>query len=297
MGHTAALYTVRVKKRFSDYQLLGGFDEDATSLLDVLGAYLPDFEQEDADRERVVRCLSALTEGDELVATMQHGQSGVAADIVDDQGDRQYRQVASDTQLLRCGCLFKLPSAETTGWLALHINNGRGIKGLLATGLWTRFREEFADYTLEINPYVQQSALMEAIEQDQLLKVKLIRYEKPHDRAVQATNRWVHGGSFGKLELDISVRGRGEMLKADLLKRFYRGDQSALGEIIEFAGIPFEQAKIEVDLDGRLRTFNIERPESGHPMTVDLEDLVADDDGEPTPDSVLAALRAVLGSV
>jgi hypothetical protein len=101
----------------------------------------------------------------------------------------------------------------------------------------------------------------------------------------------------GKLELDITMRGRAEMLRADLLQRFFGGDPEARAAIVEFQGIPFEQAKIEVEVGGRTRTFNIEEPAAGHPMTVDLLDLERDDDGDPTADSVAAALREVLDAV
>jgi hypothetical protein len=299
LAHTAALYNVRVKERGGDHQRLGAFDDQATNLLDVLDAYLADFTQEDALRERMVRCLEVATDDDDLTATMQFGQSGLVADIIDEGGNRVHHQIASQTSLVRCGCLFRLPPAQTMGWLALHNNNRRGIKGLLATGLSTRFRDQFADHTLEITPYVQQDALIEAIQDDRVTKVKLIRYEPPNDRANEATDKWVQAGSFGKLELDISMRGRREMLKGDLLKRFYAEPQSADAKaaIVQFEGLEFEEAKVEVDLGGRTRTFNIEHPESGHPMTVDLDELELDADGDPTPESVRAGLLDALGSV
>jgi hypothetical protein len=297
LAHTAALYNVRVRELGGDFQLLGGFDEAGTSLPAVLERYLTNFTQEDPERERIVRCLNVGSDGDELVAEMHFGESGLVQDIVDDGGNRVHRQVASETGLRRCWCVWWLTPTETMGWLALHNNNRAGIKTLLANGLTGQFRNEFDAHRLEIIPYVKQSALIEAIEQDQVTKVKLIRYEPPTDRAVAATNKWVHAGRFGKLELDISMRGRREMLKADLLKNFYAGDADAKAAIVQFEGLEFDEAKVEVDLGGKTRTFNIEHPESGHPMTVDLSDLEEDEDGEPTDDSVVAALRDILGDV
>ena len=297
MAHTAALYTVRVKEKYRDYQPLGDIDGAGASLLDVIADYLDDFESTSADGEKRVLTLDVDVDGDELTAMMQHGASGVAADIVNDAGAHQYHQVASDSQFLRCGCLFKLPPTQEQGWLAAHVNNGRGIKGLLEVGLYSRFRDEFPDLMLQIRPYVEAAALRAAIDAGELGKVKLIRYERPGDRADAATDRWVRAGQEGKIELDISMRGRGARLRADLVRRFLHGDDNARDEIVEFAGIRFDQAKVEVEIEGRIRTFNIDSPDSGHPMTVDLEDLAFDDDGDPTEDSLLEGLRDVLGSV
>lgn len=300
LAHTAALYTVRVKERYRDYRPLGDIDGGGRRLLDVLAGYLPAFESAGVDSSKVVRCLNSRVENDELVALMLHGQSGVAADIVSEQGQRRLRQIWTDTQLIQCGCLFRLPPTQTPGWLSLQVNNGRGIKGLLETGLYERFRNDFPDLMLELKPFVRGSALREAIEGNKVSKVRLIRYERPHDRAVAETDKWVRTNEFGKIELDISARGRGQMLKSALLRRFlqsHAGSDDAFADIVEFGGIEFEQAKVEVEVNGRTRTFNLETPTSGHPMTVDLDDLDFDDDGEPSEDSVIAGLRDALGYV
>jgi hypothetical protein len=157
--------------------------------LGVLEEYLTGFAYEDAERERAVRCLGVEVEDNEILVTLQHGQRGVVADIINAAGADQYRQIATDTQLIRSGCLFRIPPTDTTGWLALHINNNNRVKGMLASGLWTRFRDHFDDHILEINPFVQQTALLEAVEQGRVSRVKLIRYERPNDRAVAATKQ------------------------------------------------------------------------------------------------------------
>ncbi len=154
MAHTSALYTVRVKERYKDYQPLGDIDGSGTKLQDVLAGYLNGFEEAAADGDRVVRALSQNTQGDDLEAVLLHGQSGVVADIVDSQGTNRIRQVATDTQLLRCSALFRLPPTQDMGWLALQVNNGRGIKGLLEVGLHVKFRDDFEDLMLQIRPFV-----------------------------------------------------------------------------------------------------------------------------------------------
>jgi hypothetical protein len=56
-----------------------------------------------------------------------------------------------------------------------------------------------------------------------------------------------------------------------------------------------DQAKVEVQLEnGTHRTFNIEKPDSGHPLTEDLFGLEFDSDGAPTAVTIFAALASML---
>jgi hypothetical protein len=302
MSHRAALYTVRVKEKWGDHRLLGDIDEAGTHLAVVLEGWLRGFERENEDGSKVVRCTKVTRDDDELAMIMQHGETGVAADIIGPAGDLRLRQKSVDTQLLRCAGLFALPGEYEMGWLVLHVNHNRGVKGLLEAGLLMEFGRSFDDLMLEITPFVDAKALGEAIDAGRLDNIRLVKYERPDDRAVEATNRWVRGGSWGKIVVTISPRGRAERLQTSLLKRFL-GEASdergkLLDEIVEFQGVRYDEAKVEVELEnGTHRTFNIEKPSSGHSMTIDLENLGFDDDGEPTEETLLAGIREALAAV
>lgn len=300
MSHRAAVYTVRVRQRRDNsgtFRLLGDIDDQGTSLKTVLDSYFRNFESISDDGSKVVRSVACEVVGDDIQLLTHHGQNGVAADIVGPDGNLRLRQAPDDTQLLRCGCLFRLPPAQGLGWLAVHVNNRRGIKGLLQKGITDLFRQDFPDMMLEITPFVETSVLQEAINHDRIDKIKLVKFERPSDRATAATNRWVPEGTIGRLELDITPKGRGNRIRAELLHYFLNGHPDVFGEIVEFQGITFDQAKVEVRLadDGR-RTFNIEKLEAGHPFTEDLEGLIIEN-GEPTSESLFRGLRAALGSV
>lgn len=300
MSHRATAYTVRVRPkrdRSGEVRLLGDIDDGGSSLINVLDNYFKVLETSSGDETKVVRCLSCEVEDDELLLIAQHGQNGVAADIVNTEGKLRLRQDPEDTQLLRCGSLFRLPPAEPMGWLAVHVNNGRGVKGLLQKGIVDRFREDYPNLMIDITPFVGPSVLKEAVEHDRIDKVKLVKYEQPNDRAAAATARWIPAGAVGRLELDISTRGRTARVLSGMLQRFFGGELGVFREIVEFQGITFDEAKVEVVLDGGTRrTFNIEKPDSGHAFSEDLEDLVLEN-GEPTSASLFDALRSVLNTV
>lgn len=300
MAHRAALYTVRVKEKWKDYKRLGDVDDAGTWLGAILEHELTDnFREESLDGEKVLQGLSATVDAeDDLRVVVQHGQSGVAADIVDEDGELQHRRTWTESELLRCCCVFRLGVADEVGWLASHVNNGHGVKGLLELGLLKRFAQRYPDLKLEINPFIQGATLQEAVLQGRVDKVRLTKLERPRDRANQATNKWVQSGDLGKLELEITSRGEGGHLIPTLLQRFIRGDRTVMAEIIEFQGITFDEASVEVTLpNGTKRLFNIEKPDSGHAMTMDLTDLDFDAEGEPSEESVVAGLKSALEDI
>jgi hypothetical protein len=55
----------------------------------------------------------------------------------------------------------------------------------------------------------------------------------------------------------------------------------------------FDEAKVTVNLGGNTRTYNIEQPATGHPMTMRLDIGY----GKPSDEAIFEALRGALGSV
>lgn len=277
MSDRAALYTVSVTRRGAPLPL--------GDLADVLGEILDGFSE--AGGERVVRVVEIERDGEEIFCVVQHGARGVAAEIVDASGALRLRQVPGDVQLVRTGCLFRLPPAETEGRLATHVANGRGVKELFGQGLAARFRGLRPGLALGIERLGQPEALRAAVAAGRVERLRLVG-----GRAIADTTRWVAADS-ARVELDVSARGAD--LDAALVERHLRGDAAALPEILRFAGVHFEHASVGVRLeDGTRRLFDLERPEAGPPASRPLEGIVLDDAGEPTGPSLLAALRATV---
>jgi len=300
MSHRAAVYTVRVHRRNKpdDARLLGDIDEQGHQLGSVLAGHMDGFESVSADKYKVVQIVSSELDADELRLMLQHGLSGLAADIVSDTGQLRIRQTATDMQRVRCGVLLRLPRDEVMGWMAVHNNNGRYVKGLLMQALGPKFRHDFPDLILSVSPYVLGSVLREAVDHDRVQKVTLVKLEQPNDRSNAATNKWVRAASGARVELGIEARGRKERVIPDLLRRFLGGDGGAYGEIVAFEGLTFDEAKVQVALEnGTIRTFNIERPDIGHAFTEDMHNLDFQADGEPTDASIFAGLREALSTV
>ena len=67
--------------------------------------------------------------------------------------------------------------------------------------------------------------------------------------------------------------------------------------MVEFDGLTFETVKVEATLpNGKKHTYNVEKPEAGHPLTREIIGLRFRD-GVPTDQSLFAALTEVLDDV
>lgn len=301
MSHRTTIYTVKVHKRFKpkDLRLLGDFTNTGSgSLADAInGCLKTPFSVMSDDGSKTVIGETTAVSGDEVHSRFITGQSGVVADIVDTQGQLRLHQESDDTQLLRCASVFRLPAAEKLGWWAVHVNNNRSPKGLIQKELVARFKVLYPDLQLAIAPCVLGAALTEAVNRGQVEKVHLIKWEQPHNRATAATDKWVPADEKARLELMIASADRGGKVISERVKKFLGGQTAEFGQIVEFNGITFEQAKVEVVLgNGSHRTFNIEKPEAGHPISMDLSGLVLKD-GEPTQASLVTALQGSLDEI
>jgi hypothetical protein len=298
MTERAALYTVeaRPQSRGGTSLPLGDIDGAGTSLVAVLSAILDGFEVASVDGARVVRALSASADGDDLFAILQHGQAGIAADIVDPSGDVRLRQTPADLQLVRCGCLFELPPAATQGRLAAHVKDGRGIKGLVEQGLTSAFRARYPQLRLTIERLAEPALLQTAVAGDRVESLRLTRLE-PAGAHTSDTARWIATGDAARLEVDLAVRSPGAHLDRTLLERYLTGDRTAFPEIARFGGLTFDRVRVGVVLaDETRRLFDLEHPEAGRPAMRALDGIELDESGEPTAVSLLASLRAALAS-
>jgi hypothetical protein len=291
VSERAALYTVAVRPKAR-----GGEALPLGDLADAIAGILDGLSETSPDGTRLVRVLGVRRDGNDVFAVIQHGSRGVAADIVDRAGGVRLRQTPDDLQLVRSGCLFRLPPIATAGTLAVHVSNGRGVKGLFEQGLVARFAAQRADQALRIDRLAEPGALGDAVAGGRVEKIRLVLLEPGGERAVADTDKWIVAGEPARLELDVGAHRTNGRIRSDLLERYLGGDEKALGEIVEFAGLTFDRASVGVRLpDDTRRLFDLAHPDAGRPASRELAGIVLDDAGEPTEASLLAALQAAIG--
>ena len=246
-----------------------------------------------ASRRRAARGSCARSrshvDGDDVFCVVQHGARGVAADIVDGPapcGCGRCRPTSSSCGPAACsGCRRPTPPAGSPSTsptaAASRSSSGRASRrGSGRSGPASCSRSSGWD------------------------SPRLCRRRSPRAGSrgsswpgVPSRHRQVgrprRDGTRGAGPLRARAPGCGRRCSSGTS----RGDSSALPEILRFAGLTFEHARVGVRLDdGSRRLFDLARPEAGPPASRALEGIALDDAGEPTSASLLAALRAVVSS-
>lgn len=298
MRHRATIYSVRVHERYKPNIGIPFGDIDGAGA--YLGNFLqdvfssPTFESVSADGQREVTSTSSSLVEPEVRVMLAPGERGIRAEIMDRDGQLQFSQQPEHTHIVQCGSLFILPRNETSGWWVTHINNSRSVQSLVKNEIVRQFKDTFDNHILKIEPCVSREMLVEALNNNGLLSVSLFKHEQSSDD-VADRGKWARDSAGIKLELDIKAE-KGHRLRPNLVKKFLAGEEGSFGQIIEFDGMNFDSAKCQVELpNGDKRTFNIETPDSGHPISQDIHPR--DNDGDLVADSVFSELRRVVEEV
>lgn len=294
MSHRAGIYTVKVHPRYhpKEYKPLGDIDGSGTSLLTVVNAALTSMNSEFNDRcLRFDHHLGGL-EPDEAAASLRVGEKGVTSTI-DRPGDSPIARLPPFTENIDTVVYFKLPPTHERGFLVVHVPFGRGSKLLLDRHLAAFMQETFGSHTLVIEPVVPPDALRQAVDDNKVRKVRLLSHSAD---AFEDATKWVPKQDFQYVELVIHPKKLRRIIP-DKVRAFLDDPAGTREQLFEFAGMTFEEVKVEVELpDGKRRSFNIERPEAGHAVTADLEVQDADS-GYPTAEELLAAMKSALADV
>jgi hypothetical protein len=296
--HVAALYTVRIHRRRKpdDLQLLGGFGDDGTGqLLYLVDGYLQQLETESDDEKRTLKVASCAIDANtsEVRLRLELGQRGQRFDHYD--GDQlEFSQRPVHTAKVLAGALFRLPPDANIGFLVIYVPYRRGSITLLRDVLTARFREDFPALVLQVKPAVEGTALKRAVDENQIEKIQLLRYDRHTDAFEGGSAKWTRAGEAAEIALEVRGR-RGARILPNLIKQYLEGETGVFGEIVEFEGLRFEHAKVQVREGETVRTYNIENPEAGHAITRDIGgDLKFDEEGWPADEALVPALRDTL---
>ena len=280
MSHRAALYSVRIRQTGQSdvYELLGNYDRHSTWLGDTIANMMPSLNVSDVSRDVGVRYESALhfTNSDYIGTSLLAGRSGINS-IIQKPGEAPFLRTHDHSEVMRSAILFDLPRLQRIGFAVVHVPHRNGRKTLIEEYL----RKNFAamGFSLELTPFVPQDALRQAVDNNEIERVTLVKHDLAPDNEFASAAQW---GSFevGRIELAIPSR-RNRRLRRDPIKQFLDDptDENRR-QIIEFAGLSFDEVKVTACMpDGSHRTFLLENHEGGHPMTTEINIDVEDDIG------------------
>jgi hypothetical protein len=297
MSHRAALYEVKVRphRKADDWQLLGDYDHAATWLGGSIAADLTSLNGEGSGGNVKAQFEAALPNlwSDEVGASILSGRKGVRS-VLRRRSDPPFARTPDHFEDMRSAVLFSLPRNDVAGRLAVHVPHGHSCKSILEVHL----RRSMADrgFFLKLAPIVSQDALLEAVERGAIERVTLIKQDPTSSDKFRDAAQW-GSDEIDRLELTIPSK-RDVWLRRDPLKKFLddRSEEN-LRQIIEFEGLIFDEVAVTVELpDGAHRTYYLEHREGGHPMTIGLDLMDADELGAG-PEHLTAELRKAASTV
>lgn len=173
------------------------------------------------------------------------------------------------------------------GILTLQSFDKTALKTVIDTTLKIKFNQAFPDFTLLLSRIVTKGFAKKMFNNAPVNRVRFVQRKVKKDLSDKinpnSTNVQTAEG-----EIEFVVKSRGDDpfgLKARIGEYF--SDQRKLDDIIEFEDIEYEQVKVEIELDGRKRTIDLERPDNLN-NTYDVSDQV-ELNGDNHP--VLASIR------
>ncbi|PSN17617.1 hypothetical protein C7271_16790 [filamentous cyanobacterium CCP5] len=289
-------YYIRVKKvntrkDSKEYIRLGGkFNENAFDLVSILKSYFEDFLSKSevekkkflgqaidkgADEiivEKKLLCGAIHQDDDILKGILHFGETGPSANITNVHTNKINYKTEPDTDANTFPYYFamKLRPEADAGILLLQTIKNRGIK--------TSFEEDFSKYFKCICPEYRISfpklvpkKIVEEYMSKSVKKIRFIDFRFPK-RAIDARTDGLpseNKTSDVKFELKMSPSTRGGVLTKDITEPLLKNIQKLLEpdrqisvadvyEVQNMPGSTYENIKIDIDFDGKLRTINLQ---------------------------------------
>lgn len=300
MSHRAALYRVQIrpKRDVNSFRLLGDYDEAGTWAGATVDKILTKLSGTSRDKKVQAAFDASLpaVETNHVGSSILSGRSGVTS-VLERDGDTPFLRTPDHAEAMRSAVLFHLPPGRTSGWMAVHVPHGRSCKGIVENALKQGFSS--LDFVIELGAIVPPNALRAAVERDAVEKITLIKHEPSKADRFQDAAQW-GDEEVDRIELSIPSRRRVRLRRDPLEKFLDEPNDENRRQIVEFAGLVFDEASVTVDMpEGGQRTFFLEAREGGHPMTLGIDIKTQDDYGATATElsaELHRALKTVVGS-
>lgn len=271
MSHRAAIYNVRIRplRARTEWCPLGDYDRYGTWAGQTIADILHRLEDYSSDGNVYAQYEADLSSSidSSFGITILSGRSGVTS-VLQKPGEHDFFRTPEHSEAMRSAVLFLLPPFRTTGRLIVHAPHGRSCKSIVQNQLRQCFSQ--LGYYIDLPAVIPANALHEALRQNALQKVTLIKYDPDRSDKFQDAAQWGND-EVGRLELAILSR-RGGFLRRDPVRRFLEDPtEENRNQIIEFGGLIFDDVSVTVKLrNNTQRTFYLEAPSRGHAMTAEI---------------------------
>ncbi|MXW57863.1 MAG: hypothetical protein F4124_00195 [Acidimicrobiia bacterium] len=195
----------------------------------------------------------------------QYGNRGVLNRYT--QGDMTpFEEI--DSQQTGVAILLSSPPANSVGFIALQVPNGRGVKKGVETGLREIFRDRY-DLHFRMEPVVPLDVVVNAIEQHGVGFVSFRKLNNPAGLFTNESEWWTTDSQLAKVEFKLSPSRYGRLV-GEKIADFIRGKSKSqtednddsipmsFEELATIQGDTYDEMSVEVFINGRKKVMRLD---------------------------------------
>jgi len=278
-------YTVRVNKKGKkddkpDYQKLSTFNEH-DDFYDVMKAFLSKLTVNPTNTtyKTYLKTIRVEPEGRSISGVIESGIYGLASNIRDvDTDSLTYKKRKNDADVLPFYFLIYIPEDTNEGILLLQRTGKYGIRSNLGTFLNAYFSKEHSRFSVEVNFLIQEELIKRILYGGIIKKLRCVKYQVSTDK--------VDGLDEGHEEIPFSMEVVLSANRIPFMAKIqeffeFKCNVKNLIEIRDF-NFDYDTVKVEVDIDGRLQTFDLGDLDKARNHYDVSSQIVMDADERPT---------------
>lgn len=247
----------------------------------------------DRDQQHLIGVTKHAVDGRVIHGLFRAGDYGYEADLYDiEEQHISYNRKSTEAQLLPFYFLLSVPTSFDRAVLILERFQQYGVRSALWTHFRSFFQEHVPDVTLTLNPLVPAGLLEKLQSAQNVRSVRFIQFGVPSDIA-DALGSQGPIEEEGVLELVVKAQRGRELPVLSRVSEWLRGE-AGLWHAIELHGFDFDNVKVQLDVNGRQRTVDIGRGQAIRAQYDITNDVVRDESGHPTFESIDGAALALL---
>jgi hypothetical protein len=258
---TISAHTIRVGKPYHA-EALNFNDIEGDDFLVMCQSYLNGLKnyETDATIKRVLKIKRLEIDAKERLVSgiLETGEYGYESELVNFKTKQiTHHREEEEAEVLPFYFLFYLPKDKNCGVILLQRFAQYGIREAMENALRLQIDKSEKKITLRINQLVPREYVQDYLKKGRLLSVSFTQFKVRRDFADQ----WAHGSKeedYGRTEFVIHAKRKGFLPLSKKLKEVISGDRE-ISKMIEIKNFDYDAVKIQVDLEGKLRTIKLDK--------------------------------------
>lgn len=293
-----ASYTIRVKDGIRGrYMPLGNFDTNGNDFIDFFREYLEHRENEfflDSKLQRMMKCRNVTNFERKLNGIIEDGPYGSESILRNiDTKDVSYEKLSDDADMNPFYFIIDIPEHFDEAIILLQRFKGLGCKNTFEKDIFDYFNSKFPHLELEMNRLIPKQFIKDQLVNNRIVKLRFIKYNIPSDISDIISNRG-HIEEESHMELMLIAGQKQRLPLISNIVRFIDNEIDDLSEIVEIPYFDIDNVKVEVDINGSIKTLDISNLKKIMPYFDVTNEVEILDNGHPSFESIDTVARSLL---